>query len=323
MKVQAFTISFPPRRFIGSELMSARLLDRLVAAGHETSVLVGDGAGDWTWGGVTVTGNALNVQRRADIAIVHAGRSWPGVEYRERTGAKLVVICHNTSEATRDDVAGCRPDLVVVNSQTMRDELGVDALVINPPAPPVTPLPSGDRIVTLSLNSLKGGPQFLRLARVMPHRRFLAVKGGYGSQHEVELPNLKILDHVPHETLAERVWAHAAVFLQLSTSESWGMAASEARAHGIPVIAHPTPGLAENLGEAAVWVNRDDTAMLSEVIEQVLGDPKYRSDGLARARELEKVSESQMGEWVTAIERLGDATGERNGVARGLLSVGG
>jgi len=303
--------------------MTAQLLDRLARAGHETSVLVGDGAGEWTWNGITVTGNALNVSRRADVAIVHAGRSWPGVEYRAKTGAKLVAICHNTSQATRDDLSACKPDLIVVNSKTMQTELGVEALVVNPPAPPVQPLPPGDCIVTLSLNELKGGDQFLALAKAMPRHKFLAVKSGYGQQNVESLPNLRILDHVPHDALAERVWAYAAVFLQLSTSESWGMAASEARAHGIPVVAHPTPGLAENLGELAIWVNRDDTAMLAQVIEQVLGDPKYRSDGLARARELEKVSESQMNEWVAAIERLGDATSERNGLARGLLPIGG
>jgi glycosyltransferase involved in cell wall biosynthesis len=204
----------------------------------------------------------------------------------------------------------------------MRAELGVDALVVNPPAPSVIPLPPGDRIVTLSLNHLKGGPQFLRLARVMPHRRFLAVQGGYGEQLDSSLPNVEILDHVPHEQLAERVWSRAALFLQLSAAESWGMAASEARAHGIPIIAHPTPGLAENLGGSAVWANRDDTAMLAHVVDQVLAEDKYRRKSLARARVIAKTSSRQVAEWVAAIGRLGDEVDQRDGAARGLLSVG-
>lgn len=286
--------------------MTCELLEVFVAAGHQVSVNVGDGAGgDWMWRGMAVSGNALAAPAAADVVVVHAGRSWPGVEYRQRTGAKLVMICHNVSAAARDDVAGARPDLVVVNSKTMAAELAVEALVVNPPAPEVRPLPAGDRIVTLSLSDLKGGPQFFQLAQRMPHRRFLAVRSGYGVQQESNLPNVEIIDHVPHDLLLEQVWSRAAVFLQLASSESWGMAASEARAHGIPVVAHPAPGLAENLGDAAIWVNRDDVDMLAAVVERVLAEDLYRARAIARATEIVDASKLQVAEWVTAIERLG------------------
>ena len=321
MRIQAFPISFPPRRFIGSELMTAALLRALADAGHRVRVMVGDGAGDWAWHGIPVSGNALTTMRAADVAVVHAGRSWPGVEYRHLTGARLVMICHNTSEAVRDDVAGARPDLVVVNSESMRDELDVDALVVNPPAPPVTSLPGGDRIVTLSLNAMKGGPQFLRVARRLPDREFLAVQSGYGKQMRAVDGNVEVLEHVPHEELAERVWSRAGVFLQLSSSESWGMAAAEAIAHGVPVVAHPTPGLRENLGDAAVWVDRDDIGGIVRAVEAVRSDPRRRSVAVARARAAVATSAGQVAGWVAAIEGLGHgASDQRDGAARGVLA---
>lgn len=324
MRIHAFTISFPPRRFIGSELMTAKLLEALAAAGHQVSVVVGDGAGEWAWNGIPVSGNVLTNPPAADVVIVHASRSWPGVEYRQRRGARLVMICHNTSEAVRDDVAGAAPDLIVVNSQTMADELGVDALVVNPPAPDIAELHPGDRVVTLSLNELKGGAQFFRLAERMPHIRFLAVRGGYGTQLEANLPNVEILDHVPHEQLETTVWAHAAMFLQLSEQESWGMAASEARAHGIHVIAHPTPGLIENFADAAQWVDRDDIDGLAAAVELALDDSSWRAASLSRAREIQRASRMQVADWVSTIERLGHGTeDQRDGATRRLQPVGG
>lgn len=324
MRIHAFTISFPPRRFIGSELMTAKLLEALASAGHEVSVVVGDGAGEWNWHGIPVSGNALTTPPSAEVVIVHAGRSWPGVEYRQRRGGRLVMICHNTSEVVHDDVAGAAPDLIVVNSQTMADELGVDALVVNPPAPDIAELRPGDRVVTLSLNELKGGAQFFRLAERMPHIRFLAVRGGYGTQLEVDLPNVEILDHIPHDQLATAVWAHAGAFLQLSEQESWGMAASEARAHGIPVIAHPTPGLLENFADAALWVDRDAVDALAAAVQIALGDSTWRAASLSRAREIQRASRMQIADWVTTIERLGHgAQDQRDGAARRLQPVGG
>lgn len=321
MRIQAFPISFPPRRFIGAELMSAQLLRALQDAGHKVGVHVGDGFGVWQWDGLHVSGSALDIPRGSEVAVVHAGRSWPGVEYRQKNGARLVMVCHNLSDGAREDLEMARPDLVVVNSQTMRDDLGVDALVIHPPAPPVTPLPAGDHVVALSLNKMKGGPQVLALAAMMPHRKFLAVRSGYGEQARTAPSNVDLLDHVPHGDLAQLVWSQASVFLQLSSEESWGMAAAEALAHGVPVIAHPTPGLLENLGDAVRWVDRDNTAELAAAVDEVIGHPGYRAAALRRATDAVQVSRTQVAEWVTAIERLGHGSeDQRNGAAPGVLA---
>lgn len=320
MRVAGFTLLYPPQRHIGSELMTHRLLRALADRGHQVVVHAVETIGAWSHDGIHVLGQDYPLGE-ADVVVAHAGISWPGVEHRASTGAPLVLVCHNVSDATRDDVDGARADLVVVNSRSMAEDLALDALVVNPPAPRPRPTSHGDRVTTLSLNELKGGPQFWRLARRMPDVGFLAVEGGYGDQVVRTAPNVDVLGHVPHDRLDESVWARTAVFLQLAESESWGMAASEAIAHGIPVVAHPTPGIVENLGAAAVYVDRDDIRALAAAVRGILADPSpHVARAQARALEHQTASADQLADWVAAIEGLrDDATDQRDGAAEGAL----
>ena len=63
--------------------------------------------------------------------------------------------------------------------------------------------------------------------------------------------------------------------------ESYGRVAVEAACCGIPTIAHPTPGLVESLGEAGIFVDRNDHARYAAEIERLMSDDLYyrkRSD---------------------------------------------
>jgi glycosyltransferase involved in cell wall biosynthesis len=75
-----------------------------------------------------------------------------------------------------------------------------------------------------------------------------------------------------------------------SDYESWGRVAVEAMACGIPVIAHPTPGLRESLSWAGTFADRNDPRLWVEAIANL--DPKQayisaREKSLARAKELD------------------------------------
>ncbi len=82
---------------------------------------------------------------------------------------------------------------------------------------------------------------------------FLGVRGAYGRQvmPPPRLPNCEVLDSVTGKEMRTHVYGRSRVMLMPSLYESWGRVAVEALASGIPVIAHPTPGLVESLGEAA------------------------------------------------------------------------
>jgi len=60
-----------------------------------------------------------------------------------------------------------------------------------------------------------------------------------------------------------------------SEYESWGRVGVEAMASGIPVIAHPTPGLQESLGDAGVFVDRNDIDGWERAIRRLLTPRAY------------------------------------------------
>ena len=60
-----------------------------------------------------------------------------------------------------------------------------------------------------------------------------------------------------------------------SSYESWGRVATEAILNGIPVIAHPTEGLMENLGESGIFIDRDNTDAWVTEIKKLLKNSVY------------------------------------------------
>ncbi|MFI7020964.1 glycosyltransferase [Streptomyces sp. NPDC050164] len=89
------------------------------------------------------------------------------------------------------------------------------------------------------------------------------------------------------------------------------MAAVEALASGIPVIAHPTPGLREALGDAGTFVDRADYRAWGNTIRDLYrtGDP--RAEATAAALERSAVLADQTREelklWTSAVQELTDA----------------
>jgi glycosyltransferase involved in cell wall biosynthesis len=76
------------------------------------------------------------------------------------------------------------------------------------------------------------------------------------------------------------------VFLMPSRSEGWGLAALEAMAHGVPVIASRTGGLMEIVEERkSGWlVTPDDAPALAEVIAEAMRNPDTLREFAIRAR---------------------------------------
>lgn len=213
--------------------------------------------------------------------------------------------------------AGC--ELAVYNSQWMKREAELffaeypkgirpqrDVIVRPPVFADEYRTKPGKKVTLVNLNLEKGGALFEKLARRMPDVEFLAVVGAYGEQIVPDLPNVEVIDHMCGHEMRDAVYGRTKILLMPSSYESWGRAGVEAMASGLPVIAHPTPGLCESLGEAGVFIDLRDVDGYEMAIRKLLTNKiEY---GLvskrAKARSAELDPAPDLAAWCTAVEAL-------------------
>jgi len=135
---------------------------------------------------------------------------------------------------------------------------------------------------------------------------FLGLEGTHGEQKPLQnVKNLTVLAPVQD---MKPVWSDSRVVLMPSGYESYGMVAAEACASGIPVIAHPTPGLKECLGPAGIFIDRLDIDSYKQEIVRLFSDPEYyrKRSELSSKRGLELVSQTskELKEFVSKLREL-------------------
>ena len=326
MSIVARVYGYPPDHNAGSEWMLHSMLRPLAERGHHVSVWLshpGRSVKTYEIDGVRVVPFQEGMDfaadaHKADVLVSHyenvplvAGLS------RERL-IPLAVICHDNFATSFHDAAGA--DLVVYNSEWIRRDgeifyaryprefLPRQSIVVRPPviAEEYRTRP-GDCATLVNLNPDKGGELFWQIAAWAPEWRFLGVQGAYGQQimPPPRLPNCEVLDSVPGQQMREHVYNRSRVVLMPSLYESWGRVAVEAFASGIPVIAHPTPGLVESLGQAGIFAYRDDlNAWIGALASLKDPDTWARASRRARARSLELSAAPDLDLWCDAIESL-------------------
>ncbi|MCY0962604.1 glycosyltransferase family 4 protein [Streptomyces sp. H27-H5] len=298
----------------------------LVERGHDVSVWLSrytDDKTDYELDGVKVVPlqsrlDAGTAIRQADVVVSHLENVPSAGALARGYGKPLAVVCHNThAQSFREMAGGC--DLAVYNSQWMKREAelffaeypkGVrprsEAIVRPPVFADEYRTKPGTKVTLVNLNAEKGGALFEKLARRMPDVEFLAVVGAYGEQIVPDLPNVEVIDHMCGHEMRDAVYARTRILLMPSSYESWGRAGVEAMASGIPVIAHPTPGLCESLGEAGVFIDLHDVDGYEMAIRKLL-DSKTEY-GLvakrAKARSAELDPTPDLAAWCTAVEAL-------------------
>jgi hypothetical protein len=198
---------------------------------------------------------------RAHVMVSHLENVPLAADLARGYGVPLIVVCHNTFDLTWEPLVAGSTALAVVNSQWMREAAEAAfaqgsvrpdrLLVVRPPvhAADYATKP-GDCITLVNCTATKGIGVLAELAKRMPDRKFLAVRGGYGEQQPPDLDNVLVLDHMSGQRMRDEVYARTRILLMPSDYESWGRAGVEAMASGIPVIAHPTDGLRESLAAA-------------------------------------------------------------------------
>lgn len=314
MRVLAMVAAYPPRQCVGSWMMTHGLLRALVARGHRVDVVLSAMTGDaYLLDGVHVwphvgKSDPFRFLADADVIVAHTGGAGRPTTLGQMTGVPVVHICHNTSAQSAAMLRRGGAALTVFNSVQMAARFAGHgpSIVVHPPVDVATfPTASGDHVTLINVSPEKGAETFYRLAERLPDLRFLGVKGGYGQQVVRDLPNVEILDHVRSDRMRDEVYGRTRILLMPSAHESWGMTGVEAMASGIPVIAHPTDGLRESLGDAGVFVDREDIdAWVAEI--RRLQD-KRRWNGASRrakkrAAELDPVPSLER--WCVAVEDL-------------------
>lgn len=263
MKVLAVVRRYVPRDAAGAEVMLHAILTDLIGRGHEATVLTAFNRGIYTLDGVHVRPWARAPRHElagaADVVVTHLHATAAGVALAHEAARPIVHIIHNDRPLLFGP-GDC--DLAIFNSRWVAEShrpMDCANLVVHPPirAADYATATTREKVTLLNLTEAKGGPLLATLARLCPQRSFLGVRGAYGTQEvpDPPLPNLEVIDNTPN--VVADVYARTRVLLVPSAYESFGRVALEAGASAIPVIAHPTPGLLESCGDAALWALRD------------------------------------------------------------------
>ena len=295
MRIAALVHFSMPWRCAGSETVLHELMRAAHDAGHEATVWCTNKDSRRSWpsnlsdvemDGVKikrvrnpVIGGRQVQQFRPDVVVSHHQHVLHAIRVARTIRARSVFLTHNDMDLNKGPLA-MRPDLVIHNSEWVRESLGrftkpAHEFVMHPPLTPDrhTVPSTGDALTLINLNRDKGAEVFYRLAELMPERQFLGVVGAHGEQVvRRNLPNVEILEHGPD---MKRVWSRTRVLLMPSIYESYGLTAAEAAMNGIPTIANPTPGLRENIGPGGLFADRETTAEWVEQIESLDDELAY------------------------------------------------
>ena len=278
----------------GSEVTLHLLLLDLARRGHDVQVI-----GDWAGRPVNTQQehNGLPVLLNPSTTELETAYEWADVVVtqqavtrrciEETSGrAPVVFVCHIRGQEQQylkpGDVA-----LVVFNSAWMALEsthVG-PTMVVHPPVwlrdYETSEEGRTGGVLQVNLSANKGGGLFWWLARSLPDRKFLAAEGTWGEQrapHPLP-PNVTWL---PKTDDPRQHYSRATVVLMPSLRETYGRVALEAACSGIPAVVHPTAGLREALGDAALYADRDRPQAWLDALD-TLSDPGSYQEWSARA----------------------------------------
>lgn len=314
-----------PYRRAGSEVM----LHTMLRALHDTGMGVlavtsemPEAPPSWTVDGIEyrqlphASAELLIRRVQPHVVVTHHHLSPQAMHVAKEVGARSVLVVHN-DHAGQAVFLDSEPDLVVYNTDWVRASLRPDwphvdrlpGMIVHPPVDPGEHHVDkpGDHVTLVNLSANKGVHTWRAAAGMLPDVPFLGVVGAHGVQETGGMPpNVTV---APHTTDMRRdVWARTRLLLMPSVYESWGLVAQEAAASGIPVIAHPTPGLVESLGDAATFIDRDDHQAWADAIRGLYRGGRRRGAAQKAARERSALiadqTATELKAWTEAIQRL-------------------
>lgn len=273
----------------------------------------------------------LDLAREQDLLVTHLDLTSQAMQLVLDVKKPLAHFVHNDGQLTYWRVNMLKAQLVIFNSHWIAESEKQWHWLRPNEAPTVWPGPSvtvnpvvepehyrcerGEAITLVNPTSGKGAATFYALAQHFPEQRFITAQGGYG--HQVACPHIGAVSqhhpfydetgseqncyglpnvtHLRNDPDVRNVFRRTRVLLMPSDYESYGRVGVEAACAGIPTIAHPTEGLKEAFGDAAIFCDRADIDVWANEIERLLNDEVYyrsRSDAaLALADSLQPEAE--------------------------------
>ncbi|MFZ3595040.1 glycosyltransferase family 4 protein [Streptomyces sp. BH104] len=314
-----------PYRCAGSETMLHTLMRALQDSGLDVLVVCSampEAPPSWDVEGVQYAAMEPRAARelirtiRPRAVVTHHDFAARAIDLARTIRSRSVLLVHSDLDVAGRTLAR-QPDLAVFNTEWVRDSLTgrypiarrIRSLIVRPPVDPADHRTAGQgRHVTLvNLNQDKGVETWRAAARALPNHPFLGVTGGHGPQLLDAAPtNAQIIPQTAD--MQGDVWERTRLLMVPSVYESYGMVAVEALASGLPVLAHPTPGLREALGDAAEFIDRDDVAAWVAAIRRLYSDGGPRRDAaraaLARSTVLADQAATETKAWAEAVRIL-------------------
>lgn len=236
----------------------------------------------------------------AHVVVTHIGSADDCTQRARDAGIPTVRFAHGLTKEWAD-VHG---DVVIFNSESLQAEaadLGHVPARSEVLQPPIrlddVRVDPGEHVTIGALSQLKGAPTFWAAARFLKDQQFLGVLATYRFSIG---PDGRVIRKVPHDN---RVLANARIIppaldvrdvlsqtkilMVPSKKESYGRLAVEAALSGIPVIASPTPGLQEALGDCAEFIDPDEHFQWAQYIARLCAHPDAWEEASARARQVE------------------------------------
>lgn len=302
----------------GGEIYLYRLIQYLRKQRHEFRLITG-AQEQYTYDGIECypqgTGQQMYLTNNdhvqwADICLMQLLGSAYMYNKAVQHNKPMVFIAHNNSK--NYPIRYAQPDKshIIYNSYQLREDLhktfqDFNTIVCHPTIPQFE-RSKGNKITLVNCSHNKGGHILGELARLLPQYDFLGVFGGYQDQIEVHLPNITYL---PNGTDMAEVYRQTKILIAPSEFESYSQCAAEALTAGIPVIAHPTPGLQENLSYAGIFVDRNDISKYVSNIVYLMNSNSYyveRSEmALKRAqscRDMNSLELINLNKWLNNIK---------------------
>jgi glycosyltransferase involved in cell wall biosynthesis len=189
---------------------------------------------------------------------------------------------------------GIPPERVTVIHHGVPDPFGTD-----PIAPDRVALTIGN-VDTVNLER-KGLRPFVRAAAELPDVRFAVIgrqlDGAAGALRAIAPPNVELTGFLEQDELEARL-RRAAVYVQASQHEGFGVSVAEAMLAGAVPVVTPAGALPEVVGDAGVVVERADPAPLAAGIRQALeAGPERRRAARERVLREFSVDRRRRGLW--------------------------